>query len=168
MCDGGSELGGGKVVVQTLPRGDSHSAVPSAHQGQQKVTVKVSGKCCAWQVWSCIRAHLALVLNIYWPDSRLAVCYSFQTKHSAPFLKTRFWLLSSAMLCLVIITLYFPTYGSTLQMNVGFWSPLPRASLRNAGRKVMIALLCQTLGRSIIKSYFNGTDIKKLIDESYT
>ena len=44
MCDGGSELGGGKVVVQTLPRGDSHSAVPSAHQGQQKVTVKVSGK----------------------------------------------------------------------------------------------------------------------------
>lgn len=111
-------------------------------------------------IWLLFSTSTDLILGLQ--------CVTLFKQNSAPFLKTRFWLLSSAMLCLVIITLYFPTYGSTLQMNVGFWSPLPRASLRNAGRKVMIALLCQTLGRSIIKSYFNGTDIKKLIDESYT
>ena len=81
-------------------------------QGQQKVTVKVGCKAaCPWQVWSCIWAQLAFVLNISWPNSRLAACHSFQTKHSAPFLKTWFWLLLSAMLCLVIITLSFPPYG---------------------------------------------------------
>lgn len=100
-CDGGSELGGVELWSD-LATWDFILQYYLPHEDQQKVTVKVSCKvACPWQVWAS--RHIWLLFSASFDPILGLQCATLETKHSAPFLKTQFWLLSSATLCLVII-----------------------------------------------------------------